>query len=262
MKYKQFLTIEEQIHYLEKQKNISFFDKDFASTFLLKNNYYNVISAAKIFFCSGFNKEANKHIYLPSTFDEWIDFYLSDQNISFLAFKHSCLMEKEINSKLAYYISKFIAEGLFNQKEKAMIKRFINTSRFSLKNKLNYDLHNTWVFITNFTFGETIHFIKQLRKLKRYRETNNLNFRELNDLINLITSLSNQQLESLLELRNYNGHNIPLTVFLAHGNNTKLVKSRINILKKALNIDTLDETNQNFIRELEYSVLKYVELRQ
>ena len=56
---KPFKTLDEQVEYLEKNKLIAFDDKLSAKKFLLKNNYFNVVSTAKIILCTGY--ENGKH---------------------------------------------------------------------------------------------------------------------------------------------------------------------------------------------------------
>ncbi|MGL5042540.1 MAG: Abi family protein [Culicoidibacterales bacterium] len=260
---KRFKTLDDQIEYLEKSKNIVFGDKEKAKIFLLENNYFNVVSSTKIFFCKAYN---NGHLYESTKFDEWILRYTNDQNLSFIVFRYIALIEKKINSKLAYYVSEMIEDKYFTEKELSMVKDVINNSIRNGRKLPAYNFEETWVYITNFTFGGTHALIKKLRIMRDYRSDKGENFRLISDVISEVEKINSKlnikkDIHYLIELRNFAGHNIPLNIFIMSGSTKNDRRKRINILKCVASESDSRESMSIFIDELQKAATKYIEIR-
>lgn len=96
---KPFKSIDEQINLL-KSRGLTFSDENKAKSFLLCNNYYNVINYYSKFFIS------NNDQYIETTnFDEISQVYYFDKEIKAIFFKSILEIEKYLKSLISYYFS-------------------------------------------------------------------------------------------------------------------------------------------------------------
>lgn len=96
---KPFKSMDEQINLL-KSRGLTFSDEDKAKSYLLCNNYYNVINYYSKFFMT------NNDQYLEATnFDEISQVYYFDKEIKAIFFKSILEIEKYFKSLISYYFS-------------------------------------------------------------------------------------------------------------------------------------------------------------
>ena len=152
---KDFKTLDEQIHYLSQTKQISFESEEFASdeAYLLNNNYYNVISCGKVKFAS--KLENGNHVYLESKFDDWVQYFQKDCEISEHLMKNVLNFERIINSRVAYYIGQLMETGIATEHERESIRQIIRSSKGVAAIKfVDYSGFETWKYITKMMFSD------------------------------------------------------------------------------------------------------------
>ena len=227
---KPFKSINEQVQYLKENKQISFSDEESAKIYLLHHNYYNVISVAKVRFVSYF-KDGKKY-YLPSQFEMWQDYYEKDVILSKKLILRVADLEKEINSKLAYYLSEMIETGRINHNLKYRIKNIIN---HDMNNKAkDYVFSETWTYVTQSTFGTVVKIIDCLDKVMQKKI--------------LPKSFGIKSIKELKNLRNNLFHLTPLNIYLTTSKNTnqQIKQRRFSLVAKLLRDDeTLAEVVTN-----------------
>lgn len=222
-KLKPFLTLDQQIEYLEKNKNIVFEDKKTAKRYLLDNNYFNVISSAKIFFCIGYKN--NKHVYTDMNFRAWIYYHNMESLLAAEIISKIFDYEKVVNSRLAYYLSELINDSyILSMIDKNNIKNIINKTRY---NDGGYDFNETWRYVTNFTFGDTVYMIKKLNRMQAAKMNKNLEYRGIKSRLDSIFSETIEIIEEIKNLRNNISHNTPLTIYLASNEATFLERTQV-----------------------------------
>lgn len=264
---KPFKTLDEQVEILKNRKNVIIDNNNEAKYFLLDNNYYNVISSTKIFFSYDYCHKQKKHKYNQTHFNDWVDYYIKEQNLSYIVFRYIGLIEKQINSRLAYIVSKMIEDNVLDPKELIIIKNSIMKTIRKDCVLPEYSFDETWVYITNFTFGNTGYLIKKLKGLIRYRKKNKLDHGTLGNYLKAILSVKSNilmtasNLDYLIELRNYTGHNIPLNIFVTSGATKNDMRKRIYLLEQVAKESDSRQSVHTFIKDMKKATLKYVGFR-
>lgn len=174
---KPFKSIDEQINLL-KSRGLTFSDENKAKSFLLCNNYYNVINYYSKFFIS------NNDQYIETTnFDEISQVYYFDKEIKAIFFKSILEIEKYLKSLISYYFSESHRENYAylnakNFKDDDILKvtqTIANLSKIiekkqkeknqnSIKHYINQH-HNVplWVLSNYMTFGQIIIFYTYMK---------------------------------------------------------------------------------------------------
>lgn len=99
MANKTFLTYDEQIEKLEKEKQLVISDPEFAKITLQKLSYFSLISGYKDLF-----KHKPSRNYLHGvTFEEITTFYYFDEEMRTLFLKYILHVERQLKSMLSYY---------------------------------------------------------------------------------------------------------------------------------------------------------------
>lgn len=220
---KKFKSLDEQISYLSQSKNITIEDEEKVREYLLCHNYYNVISVAKVKFVRYFVE--GKHRYDVSDFREWQRYYENDILISKQLIFQVVDLEKEVNSKLAYYLSEMIEMHQLNDDLKEKIKTTINSD---INNRArNYNFSETWVYITKSTFGTVVKLIDLLDKVTQKKI--------------MPKSFGIKQLKELKNLRNNLFHLTPLNVYLTNSQNTsqQVKQRRFSLIEKLVDNDEI-----------------------
>jgi len=153
IKIKPFKTLDEQLNYLMKHKNINFKQPKNAKQALFDNNYYNLISCGKIKFAREVREQ--KHDYDLSNFTDWETYFENDCRLSGHLMINILTFERVINSRTAYLVSELMAHEKLSGAE---FESLIHTIQGDY-NHTNYKGVNTWEHITKKTFGELRHII-------------------------------------------------------------------------------------------------------
>lgn len=174
---KPFKSIDEQINLL-KSRGLTFSDEEKARSYLLCNNYYNVINYYSKFFMT------NNDQYIEATnFDEISQVYYFDKEIKAIFFKSILEIEKYFKSLISYYFSESHRENYAylnakNFKDDDILKvtqTIANLSKIiekkqkeknqnSIKHYINQH-HNVplWVLSNYMTFGQIIIFYTYMK---------------------------------------------------------------------------------------------------
>lgn len=268
---KPFKTIDNQIKYLLETKNVQFSNIVEAKEYLLNNNYYNVISCGKIFFCTGI--DCNKtHQYPNTNFDQWINKYELNSVYSKLLLLILLEIEKRINSRVAYYLSDMIEQKILTNDELGDLKNFIQTCKdhpltrdkksqldkqFSFK---SYALKETWRYIVKMSFGEIFRLIRFLKKCAENRQKNGAGhqiiYNYILEMVPYFENKPNQILEFLktsVNLRNNLAHNTPIPVYVTVDRNLRAYNERIKNIKEVIaialneNLTPLDKSKKSLV---------------
>jgi hypothetical protein len=224
---KEFKTLFQQIQQLTLRKNIHFSNVEHAKTFLVDNNYSNVISCGKVKFLNGYSE--GRSFYEASTFQDWIDYYHKDVQVSLYLADAMLKFEKTLNSRTAYYVSLlFETESELPDKIKSDLTRVIRNSKVS--SLPTYEGHETWRYITNMEFGKMkriLYFLNDHKHLPQLSEA----LEEILNETKLDKKRLSIQLNDLNNLRNHLFHFTPLNIFISYGttghkNNTRLSNRR------------------------------------
>jgi len=206
MSNKQFLTLQEQISFLET-KNIRVPQTSNNMRILRDSNYYNMISCSKVKFALG--RELNgKYIYGESHFKAWVQYFKKDRNVSEHLMKNLLRFEQIINSRTAYYVSLLFENDEISDVEKASLRQAIKGYR----NSTNYKGEETWVHISNKTFGELRYIIKWLWK-SNYKAI----VGEIFEGYDFYRNNFLRKLDETVSLRNNIFHFRPLNIYLIYG---------------------------------------------
>ena len=97
---KTFLTYEQQLQFLETQKNLIISDHTYAEKILEELSYYSLVSGYKSPF-----KHVSSNKYLPGvTFEELVAFYYFDEELRTLFLKYLLHVERHIKSMFSYSV--------------------------------------------------------------------------------------------------------------------------------------------------------------
>ena len=178
MTKKSFMTYEQQLDYLENDKDLLIPDREYAKTMLQRISYYSLIGGYKAPF-----KHRPSGKYLRGvTFDEIVSFYQFDEQLRYLFLKYILHVERELKSAISYYFcekygadqKEYLDKSHFvsDLKHKGEIARLIKTmnSVVSLPSSYPYIIHHIrqynnvplWVSINAMTFGTVSKFYQYM----------------------------------------------------------------------------------------------------
>ncbi len=210
MGHKTFLTYDEQIEKLEKEKQLVISNPEFAKSTLQKISYFSLIGGYKDLFK---HKPSGKYIH-GVTFEEITAFYYFDEELRTLFLKYILHVERQLKSMFSYYFCEkygelqtaYLMPNNYNNTKKNAVKinRLITTlnTAISLPSNYSYITHHAttyhnvplWVATNALTFG-------QISKMYQYATSDirtkiSLNFAnmseiQLHQLIRILASCRN-----------------------------------------------------------------------
>ncbi len=178
---KEFKTIDEQIELLQS-RNLHIENKNIARKILLKNNYYYLINGYKDIFLNKNSKE--EKFANETTLEEIYSLYEFDRKIRIIFLEYILLVERKIDTYIAYEFSKnyghknyLIPENFNNSnKNKELILKFINdinleiSHQYKNSNKMiihyldTYKYIPLWVLIRILSFGKVSKFYSFMKQ--------------------------------------------------------------------------------------------------
>lgn len=99
---KRFLTYDEQITFLEKEKGLIISNKEYAKKILLKIGYFPLINGYKEIFKEPINNQFQK----GTSFEDIYELYDFDNDLRNIFIKYILLAERNIKSSLSYHFCK------------------------------------------------------------------------------------------------------------------------------------------------------------
>lgn len=207
---KPFLSFDEQIDNLEKNKNLVISDREYAKTMLQQIGYFGLIGGYKEPF-----KNPTTQKYIDGTqFEDIVALYKFDENLRELFLKYILQIERHIRSLLSYYFCEKYGEQqahyLNSQNFNAMPQNARNVTK--LIDKLNNLANNNndypyinhqrqshgnvplWVLVNAMTFGSLSKFYSLLTpdlKVKVAKHFDKVNDRQLEQFLSVITIFRN-----------------------------------------------------------------------
>lgn len=184
---KEFKTIDEQIELLQN-RNLHIENEDIAREILLNNNYYYLINGYKDLFL---NKNSKKEKFTNgTTLEEIYSLYEFDRKIRIIFLEYILLIERKIDTYIAYEFSKYyghknylIPENFNNSnKNKELILKFINDINLEISHQYKnankmimhyldmYKYIPLWVLIRILSFGKVSKFYSFMKQ----KEQNNI----------------------------------------------------------------------------------------
>ena len=184
---KTFKTIDEQIELLQS-RNLHIENKETVKEILLNNNYYYLINGYKDLFL---NKNSKTEMFRnETTLEEIYSLYEFDRKIRIIFLEYILLIERKIDTYIAYEFSKnyghknYLIPENFNvsNKNKELIHKFINdinleiSHQYKNANKMIIHYLNTykyiplWVLIRILSFGKVSKFYSFMKQ----KEQNNI----------------------------------------------------------------------------------------
>jgi len=217
MNHKKFLTLQEQIDFLEK-KNIHV-PKTLHSKQILRDvNYYNIISCSKVKFATGRDLQG-KYIYRESHFKDWIGYFRKDCHVSEHLMRNLLRFERIINSRTAYAVSSLFESDSFSDMDRKSLIMAINVGKKSGE----FNGENAWVVINKKTFGQLRYIIRWLWK-NNQREV----VREIFNGYEYFNTKILRKLDEIVNLRNNIFHFRPLNIYLVYGTNSNKASTLTN----------------------------------
>lgn len=124
---KQFLSFDEQIEYLEKEKNLIINDRDYARDTLKQIGYFSLIGGYKALF-----KNPTTHKYKDGVvFEDIVGLYNFDSDLRELFLKYILQIERHIRSLLSNYFTEKYGESQL---------QYLKAENFSTDNKYKRDI--------------------------------------------------------------------------------------------------------------------------
>lgn len=249
---KQFRTIDEQIQLL-KSRNICVKNDNIGREILLNNNYYYLINGYKELFLK---RNRKSEVFLNgTTIEEIYNLYDFDRKIRILFLEYILLIERKIDTYIAYEFSKkyghkdyLISENFNNiDKNKKLIDKFINdinleiSHQYKNANKMivhyldTYKYIPLWVLIRILSFGKVSKFYSFMKQ----KEQNNIS-----RMFNIKSETLKVYLMNLGNIRNICAHDEKLY--------DVILKNRIKITKyhEKLKLNTKDSKTVYATRDL------------
>lgn len=209
----EYKTIDEQIEEIKK-KNIIFKDEENAKDILLKENYYNVITAYKdIFINIKMSKNNGTETCDSETyFEEIYEVYNFDRELRNLMFKYISIIENNIKSCISNVFSEkygtinYLKPENFNitSKNKYLFEELMAKIKSNVSRNINnYDdikqckkENNTiplWMLTTLMTFGNMTNFYNLLKieDKKEIAMLFQINYRDMNIFLKILNIIRN-----------------------------------------------------------------------
>jgi hypothetical protein len=276
---KKGLTVEDQIKYLEKHKNIIFKDdheRKSAKEYLLKYSYSDVINPLKVLFSSGYDDDEDKKCHKYEYKTKWSEIkrlHEQSRKIEQKVVQEILDFEQNIKSFFCDWLSREINEGTYddfknfinklemNQEEKIKLKRRYELNFYKNYNKKggypdkNYENY-WWLLIMSLSFGEFKRLMEY--KILKNNETKkvvvfiseDLSQREESEDITKILEtlrLNNLNLDTINVLRNALCHKTNILIFLdqpLRNENEHTYTERKKTLKHFMKKAHLDEPKE------------------
>lgn len=237
---KGFKTIDEQIELLQS-RNLHIENKETAKEILLNNNYYYLINGYKDLFL---NRNSKTEIFRNgTTLEEIYSLYEFDRKIRIIFLEYILLIERKIDTYIAYEFSKnyghkdyLIPENFNNiSKNIELIDKFVNdinleiSHQYKNSNKMirhyldTYKYIPLWVLIRILSFGKVSKFYSFMKQ----KEQNNISRK-----FNIKSEILKIYLMNLGNIRNICAHNEKLyDVILKNRINTTTYHKKLNLIK-------------------------------
>lgn len=221
MANKTFLTYDEQIEKLEKEKQLVISDPEFAKTTLQKLSYFSLIGGYKDLFK---HKPSGKYLH-DVTFEEITALYYFDEELRTLFLKYILHVERQLKSMLSYHFCEKYGEQQvayltannynYTRRNQNKINRLITTITKAIAMPSNYSYithHATvygnvplWVATNALTFG-------QISKMYQY-STSDIRAKVSHNFANMSEVQLHQLIRILASCRNVCAHNERLYSF-------------------------------------------------
>lgn len=237
---KEFKTIEQQIELLQN-RNLHIENIETAKEILLNNNYYYLINGYKDLFLNRNNK--TETFRNGTTLEEIYSLYEFDRKIRIIFLEYILLIERKIDTYIAYEFSKnygnkdyLISENFNNiNKNKELIDKFLNdvnleiAHQYKNSNKMithyldTYKYIPLWVLIRILSFGKVSKFYSFMKQ----KEQNNISRK-----FNIKSETLKIYLINLGNIRNICAHDEKLyDVILKNRINTTTYHKKLNLIK-------------------------------
>lgn len=237
---KEFKTIDEQIKLLQS-RNLHIENEETAKAILLNNNYYYLINGYKDLFLN--RKNSTEKFNNETTLEEIYSLYEFDRKIRIIFLEYILLIERKIDTYIAYAFSKnyghkdYLNPENFNyiSKNKELIDKFLNdihleiSHQYKNSNKMishyldTYKYIPLWVLIRILSFGKVSKFYSFMKQ----KEQNNISRK-----FNVKSETLKVYLINLGNIRNICAHDEKLyDVILKKRINTTPYHRNLNLIK-------------------------------
>lgn len=207
---KEFLTVEQQMDFLEKEKDLIITDRDFAQERLRRVGYFSLINGYKELF-----KEQNSSRFRKSvTFADICDLYEFDAQLRMLFLEHILIIEKTIKSSMAYHFCALFGAGQgayldqdhyeVHEKDQARFQMLVRIMRGQCRMDSDYAYirhymkkHGyvpLWVLINTLTLGQVSKlyaFQKGRVKVRICQDFGSIRIDELRSMLSVMTKFRN-----------------------------------------------------------------------
>ncbi len=237
---KEFKTLDEQIE-LVQSRNLYIENEEIAKEILLNNNYYYLINGYKDLFLN--RKSKSEKFRNGTTLEEIYNLYEFDRKIRIIFLEYILLIERKIDTYIAYEFSKnyghkdyLIPENFNNiSKNKELIDKFLNDINLEIAhqyknlNKMirhyldTYKYIPLWVLIRILSFGKVSKFYSFMKQ----KEQNNISRK-----FNIKSETLKIYLMNLGNIRNICAHDEKLyDVILKNRINNTNYHKKLNLIK-------------------------------
>lgn len=176
---KKFFSYEQQLHFLQEEKELTIPDLDYAHEMLRRYGYYSLIGGYKDKF-----KDQDGYKYRSDVcFNDIVALYEFDEELRGLFLKYIQKIEKQLKSQIAYYFCEkygekqeaYLLSSNYNsvEKNKKNVEKLIGILKNYTNGRTNYDYinhaideHNNlplWVLINALTMGNVSKFYSLLQ---------------------------------------------------------------------------------------------------
>ncbi len=207
---KPFLSFDDQLNYLENNKNLTISDHEYAKRMLQQIGYFGLIGGYK----TPFKNPTTKKYKDATNFEDIVALYKFDENLRELFLKYILQIERHMRSLLSYYFtdkhgeqqSHYLNPANYssNPRHTTDIKHLISTlgnlathsSDYPYINhqRTNYGNVPLWVLVSGITFGSLSKFYRfttQDLKAKISKHFDKVNEKQLEQYLRVITKFRN-----------------------------------------------------------------------
>lgn len=225
---KQFLTYDEQIKKLRKNKNMIIDDESYAKEILEKYSYYNFINSTKLCFTTRHKKDG-EHEYEKSFFQDWVDVYEDTFPLKYFLTNEILKIEDQLASLVSYYITHNYQTNKFNgipSYVKTYVSCFEENKIF--KDKEYYQIqheviNNSWKYVQQLTFGQLFNVFHHLPNEVKHDMLKKLNY-------------PFKSVQTMVSLRNDLVHNVPYLI-MVNPSNAAYRKKIKKVIKEIVSCD-------------------------
>lgn len=238
MEFKNPLTVQQQVDYLEKNKEVVYneMSKADAENYLSKNNYINVISPFKYCFADKdsagdvIKDENNRHIYSRKIeFKEYVDKYERERKQYPILFEKISIFERTFNAVISYemlikykivdytsfsnFVNDLLESAMKSQNETKQKVHMINEIN-SFESKIN-KYNSPYIFFDRLSLNETITIYRLMDSNDKKRVFNKL--KAMNCTLGYpVMNQFDDALTKLVQVRNCVYHGNSLTVLIRY----------------------------------------------